>query len=428
MSRQTAQPVDLVLIGKAYLDRGFTNVAIAVDEGKIVAVSKPSLAPPSVARVEYGEKFLLLPGMVDIHVHLREPGLEYKEDWRSGSRSAVKGGVTMVVDMPNNVPPANTCERLLEKKRRASEKSLVDFAFYAGFNPEVERLGDCKDLFVGFKLYPEDLYSPAASRVFSYASMTGFPVVVHAENPLLFRSSGVHNEARPPEAEGSAVEHAIGLARESGAWLHVTHLSTGVALRRVLEAKISGGIRVTFDVTPHHLLLTEELYRTSKRRIAVVNPPLRSEADRATIYAALKAGLPDAVVTDHAPHALEEKLSSDPKPGFPGLELALHLLLREILAKRLNIDVLDLYSRKPATLLGVEKGRLAPGYEGDVVVVSLEEWVVRSEELESKAKYTPFEGWILPTKTYAVYIRGEPVYVAGQFMREGGGRLAVSRG
>lgn len=420
--------VDLVLIGKALIEGSFLEAAVAIDDGVIVGISKPSLAPNSVSRVEFGEKFLLLPGMVDIHVHMREPGLEYKEDWGSGSRAAVKGGVTMVVDMPNNVPPANNCSVLQEKLQRASARSLVDFAFYAGFNPLVEELERCRGLFVGFKLYPEDLYSPGARNVFSYASRYGLPVVVHAENPSLFRESKLHSDARPPEAEESAVRHALMLSRESNAWLHVTHLSTSGALMSVLEAKVTPGGRVTFDVTPHHCLLSDELYRGEKRGIAVVNPPLRPEGERASIYTSLRNMLPDAIVTDHAPHRVEEKTSEKPSPGFPGLETALHLLFREILEGRLGLEVLELYSRRPARLLGVKKGVLGEGFEGDVVVVSKEEWFVRGEDFESKAKYSPFEGWRLSTKTYAVYIRGEPVYIAGQFMTSKGGRLAVPRG
>ncbi|MEZ0345755.1 MAG: dihydroorotase family protein [Infirmifilum sp.] len=428
MERSRPNPVDLVVVGKALIGDTIENVAIAVDEGFIVSVTTPALAPQSVARVEFGEKFLILPGMVDIHVHMREPGLEHKEDWRTGSRAAARGGVTLVADMPNNRPPANTCERLREKLSRAASKSIVDFAFYAGFNPDPEELDHCRDLFIGFKLYPEALFSPGASSVFSYASRSNLPVVVHAEDPSLFRDSAIHSEARPAEAEVLAVEYALKLALNTRAWIHVTHLSTRAALRRVLDAKLSQGLRVTFDVTPHHVFLTDELYRKETWRIAVVNPPLRGESDRASLYSALRGMLPDALVTDHAPHLLEEKLSQTPPPGFPGLELALHLLLREVLAGRMSLGVLGLYSRMPARLLGVKKGVIAPGFDGDITVVALEDWVVKGSELESKAKYTPFEGWVLPTKTYAVYIRGEPVYMAGQFMVDRGGRLAVPRG
>ncbi|UNQ73266.1 dihydroorotase [Infirmifilum sp. NZ] len=420
--------VDLVVIGKAYLGGRFEEVAIAVDSGVIVGVTKPPLAPPSNARVEFGEKFLVLPGMVDLHVHMREPGLEYKEDWRSGSRAAVKGGVTLVVDMPNNRPPSNSCDRLREKLQRASEKSLVDFAFYAGFNPRLEELEDCGGLYVGFKLYPEDLFAQDAVSVFRRAASVGKPVVVHAEDPSFFRKSRRHSEARPPVAERAGILRALDLAEATGAWLHVTHLSTEIGLLEVLRAKVSARHRVTFDVTPHHALLSEALYSSPLSKVAVVNPPLRSEGDVRAVYASLRSGLADALVTDHAPHSLEEKLADNPAPGFPGLELALHLLLDEILSGRLGLPALELYCRRPAELMGFSKGSIAPGFDGDLVVVAKEEWRVRGEELESRAKYTPFEGRVLRTKTHAVYVRGLEVYTAGYFMAEKGGRLAVPRG
>ncbi len=420
--------VDLVVIGKAYMGGFFEEVAIGIDNGVIVSVTKPSLAPSSDARVEFGDGFLIFPGMVDIHVHMREPGFEYKEDWQTGSRSAVKGGVTLVVDMPNNRPPANNCDRLREKLSLASKKSLVDFAFYAGFNPRPEELDGCRDLFVGLKLYPEELFSQEALNVFRYASDTGKPVVVHAEDPYFFREAPRHSEARPPVAERSGVLRALDLAEATGAWLHVTHVSTEAALLEVLRAKTFLRPRVTLDVTPHHALLNDSLYSSTLARIAVVNPPLRSEGDRRAVYAALKSGLVDAVATDHAPHGLEEKLGERPAPGFPGLEVALHLLLEEVLEGRLGLPAIELYSRKPAEMMGFRKGVIAPGFDGDLVVVAKEEWRIRGEEFESKAKYTPFEGRVLHTKTHAVYVRGVEVYAAGYFMAEGGGKLAVPRG
>ncbi|MCC6064342.1 MAG: dihydroorotase family protein [Thermofilum sp.] len=411
--------VDAVFVGRAYLGGRFEEVAVAVEGDTIAAVTKPALAPRGEETVVLGPKQLLLPGMVDLHVHMREPGLEHKEDWRSGSMSAAKGGVTCVFDMPNNVPPANTCDRLREKVAKALSKSIVDFGLYAGCSDEPETLKPCADLFFGFKLYPEDLYSPRARPTFKLAAELGKPVFVHAEDPSLFRDSPLHSEARPPEAEASAVELALELARSTGAWLHLTHVSTKPALERVLASKALG--KVTFDVTPHHMLLSDSLYRSPLAKIAKVNPPLRSEEHRAAVYAAARSGAADALVTDHAPHALAEKLSENPPPGFPGLELALHLLLKEVLEGRLPPSAIDLYSSKPARLAGLRKGVVAPGFDADLVIVELAEWSVKGSELVSKAKYTPFEGWTMRTKTVATYVRGRCVYRDGEFS-EGGAR------
>jgi len=185
---------------------------------------------------------------------------------------------------------------------------------------------------------------------------------------------------------------------------------------------------ITLDVTPHHALLNESLYRGPLASIARVNPPLRGEEDREAVYEALRKGVVNAVVTDHAPHQLEEKLSRDPPPGFPGLELALHLLLREVLEGRMPLSVLELYSLKPAALAGLRKGRIAPGFDADLVVVELREWVVRGSELVSKAKYTPFEGARLRTATAATYVRGQLVYHEGVFADKAVGTLATGDG
>jgi len=414
---------DVVFVGKAYLGGRFEEAAVAVGEGVILAVAKPALAPRSEETVVLEPKQLLLPGMVDLHVHMREPGLEHKEDWRTGSMAAAKGGVTCVFDMPNNVPPASTCERLREKVARALSKSIVDFGVYAGCSDEPEALRPCADLFFGFKLYPEDLYSPKARLTFELAAKLGKPVVVHPEDPSLFRNAPVHSEARPPEAELSAVERALGLAQSTGAWLHLTHVSARPALEKILAAKTR--LSVTFDVTPHHMLLNDLLYRDHLANIAKVNPPLRGEEHRAAVYAAAQSAAADAIVTDHAPHALAEKLSENPPPGFPGLELALHLLLKEVLEGRLPLSAIDLYSSKPARLAGLRKGVVAPGFDADLAIVELAEWRVKGSELISKAKYTPFEGWLMRTRTVATYVRGRCVYREGEFAAERGGRLAA---
>jgi dihydroorotase (multifunctional complex type) len=418
--------VDLVVVGRALVGGSLVEAAVAVENGRIVGVTSPALAPPAEEVVELGAKRLLLPGMVDLHVHMREPGLEHKEDWRTGSMAAARGGVTCVFDMPNNKPPTNTCERVREKISRARSKSLVDFGVYAGYNPQPAELERCSSEFFGFKLYPDDLYSSGAEEVFRLAAKLRKPVLVHAEDPSRFRPSPLHSEARPPEAELSAARRAVELAALTGAWLHLTHVSTAAVLREVSAARVA--LDITLDATPHHALLNESLYRGPLASIARVNPPLRGEEDREAVYESLRKGVVDAVVTDHAPHQLEEKLSQDPPPGFPGLELALHLLLREVLEGRMPLSVLELYSSRPAALAGLRKGRIAPGFDADLVVVEMREWVVKGSELVSKAKYTPFEGVKLRTATAATYVRGQLVYHEGVFAEKAVGMLVSGGG
>ena len=422
--RGLSDSVDLVVEGLAYVNGRFTEAAIAVLDGEIVSVSKPSLAPRSYSRRRYWGKVLLLPGMVDIHVHMREPGLEYKEDWYTGSLSALRGGVTAVFDMPNNRPPTNSRERLLEKARIADQKSLVDFGLYAGVPRELSELEKLRDLALGVKLYPEDLGD--VYELASTCANLGLPLIVHPEDPSKFRQARGprHDLARPPEAEVAAVHRLLELARRiRGLKVHFTHVSLGSSISLIVSRRLDG-LRVTFDCAIHHALLDSRLYETSLARVAKVNPQLRSSNDRRAVYNAIKSGTVDAVITDHAPHALEEKNSQDWEsvpPGFPGLEIALPLLLTEIVEGRMGVNVLELYSSRPASLYGVAKGALAPGYDADVVVVEYGvDYRVSGLRLASKAKYTPFEGWRLRARVVGAFLRGDEVLAEGEPLVGGG--------
>ena len=419
-----AVKTDFYVVGKAYVAGRILEAAIRVSSGKIVSLASPGKVSPFEPRHEYGDSYLIVPGMVDIHVHMREPGLEYKEDWKTGSMAAVKGGVTFVADMPNNKPPANNCSILREKLERAKEKSIVDYAFYAGFNPQTKELLECSDLYIGGKIYPEDLSSPQLEEYARLIASQEKILVFHAEDPMYIASDGeaLYSLARPPEAELSAVKKIIVLASKRGVKTHVTHVSLRDTITEVLRAKLDGQT-VTLDTTLHHMLLNETLYSTAKKNIAKVNPPLRSEPDRQAVYSAVKKMLVDALVTDHAPHLLEEKTGENPPPGFPGLEIALHLLFREVLEGRMPVEVLELYSSRPARLLGIDKGSISVGLSADLVVVEKTEWVVKPEEFVSKAKYSPFEGIILKTRTHTVYLRGKTVYREGDFFEEVRGKF-----
>jgi len=424
--------VDLVVEGTVYLRGSLIKASIGVDQGKIVSISKPSLAPAAEKKFSYGDKYLVLPGMVDIHVHMREPGLEYKEDWLSGSRAAIKGGVTVVFDMPNNKPRIDNCEKLVEKIRLASSKSLADFGLYMGIPEDASSISDCKDLYVGFKIYPKDYSKKSLREVFKIALKFNKVVVIHPEDPALLSTvtNLDYSRARPPEAEVSAVKYMLKYAKEMKTRVHFTHISIAESVKEILKAKLKG-LNVTFNVTPHHMLLNSELYNGEWARIANVNPPLRSEMDRATIYRTAKGLLADAIASDHAPHALEEKLNPNFEkvpPGFPGLEIALHLLLKEIIEERAELRIVDLYSSRPARLFKLNKGEIRIGWDADFTIVKIgEEWIVKGEEFESKAKYTPFEGWKMRTKTWDVYLRGELVYSRDEFLREAGGGKLVHR-
>jgi len=415
--------VDLLVEGRAYVDGRVVDAAIGVVDGVIAWLGKPSGAPQAYSRFRAGPDELVLPGMVDMHVHMRDLGESYKEDWYTGTLAALAGGVTFVGDMPNNKPPVRGADALSLKAEAARGKALVDYGFYAGLPEKADELDRMAEQGVlGLKLYPEDILSSCLVEALKRAARMGLRVVAHAEDPLYLRlAEGVweksleqHGRLRPPEAEASAIRLLTWLALALGFDLHFTHVSSRQGLLSALKAKAALG--ATADTTIHHILL-DEARMWELGGFAKVNPPLRSPGDRRAVKAAAAAGALDALVTDHAPHALSEKSSEkyeEVLPGFPGLELCLPLLFTEIAEGRLPLSALELYSRRPAAILGLPKGSLTVGNHADIVVVRRRSWVVSGAALRSKAKYTPFEGFRAAYAVARVYVRGELAYDEGE--------------
>ncbi len=422
--------LDLLVSGRLYIGGSLVEAAVGVEDGKVVWVGKPSLAPPAEERIEAGDGVVVLPGMVDMHVHMRDLGESDKEDWFTGTLSALAGGVTFVADMPNNVPPMRSVEDLELKEAEAARKAVVDYGFYLGFPRDVGELARAAEFgVVGMKLYPRDLLEEALAAVLREAARLDLPVVVHAEDPLILRAAEaaltkdvvLHGKLRPPEAEAQAVRTLSYLAASLGFRLHVTHVSSLEALRAVAAAKAAA--KVTADTAIHYLCLDEGAVGRLGG-IAKVNPPLRSRRDVEALRLAIRSGLLDAVVTDHAPHRREEKLSEAYDaipPGFPGLELCLPLLVTLIAEGALLLRALDLYSSAPARLLAVPKGEIAVGRDADLVLLNVRErWRVRGDELRSKAKYTPFEGFEVRGRVAKVFVRGTLAYDGGELLVEKG--------
>lgn len=422
--------LDLLIEGRAYINGSLMEVSIGIVGGKIAWIGKYSKAPPAAQVVHLQSKEILLPGMVDMHVHMRDLEEASKEDWYTGTLSALAGGVTFVADMPNNRPPARSLEVLKVKQREASRKALVDYGFYAGLPASSAELSRMIEFgVVGLKLYPDDLERDCLVESLRLAAAEGLLVVAHAEDPTILRLAEAiepkdirrHCLLRPIEAEAAGVRLLDYLRSKLGFQLHLTHISSARALFTALGCKLRGG--VTLDTAIHYLFLDEGIVE-SVGGIAKVNPPLRRERDVRVLLTALAAGMLDAVVSDHAPHRLEEKLSCEYEktpPGFPGLELCLPLLLTLIREKGLPLTILDCYSKFPARLLGLLKGAISVGYEADLTVVDLsEKWRVRGECLSSKAKYTPFEGFEVVGVVRKVFIRGVLAYDSGEVMVDGG--------
>ena len=362
----------------------------------------------------------LLPGMVDVHVHLRQPGLGHKESWQSGTRSAAAGGVTTVVDQPNTDPPTVDGAGF-DRKRSYAEDALVDFGINGGVTEdwEPDSLFD-RPLFALGELFladstgemgvDESLFVEALER----ARAEGVPVTVHAEDESLFQPSArertdadAWSAYRRADAEITAVRRACKLAADRDTRVHIAHASTPESI----DAAARAGS--TSEVTPHHMLLSrrhlDELGTHGR-----TNPPIRRERHRRKLFERVVDGTVDVVATDHAPHTRGEKsggIWSAPS-GVPGVETALPLLLAEARAGTIGFDrVRDLTARNPAAIFGLsQKGTVTEGTHADLVLVDPERVEnIRADRLHTNCEWTPFEGReaVFPEWTIC---RGQTVY------------------
>ena len=375
---------------------------------------------------------LALPGPIDAHVHLRDEGLAYKEDFYTGTCAAVAGGVTTVLDMPNTVPPVDSAARLAERAKKAKKAILANVGFYSLLPPDLSELQRIREAgAVGIKIFmhkPRTRLEISDERVLASAvreaARLGLRVAIHAEDPRVIEEAARESEgesdpvtaflrSHPPEAEVSAVRKLAALL--GGLELYICHVSVPEALSLARAA----GFYV--EATPHHLFACDEVYgRLGK--LALVDPPLRPREMARALRQALYAGQVDVVASDHAPHALEEKLGPDPPPGFPGLETMLPLLLNEVSAGRLSLsELVSLVCERPARIFGLDRGRLEVGWPADIVLVDLRAEVeVRPSEFRSKAKYSPFQGMKLRGRPEITIVNGRVVFSRGEVVGEPG--------
>ena len=374
------------------------------------------------------------PGLIDIHVHLREPGQAYKETIATGTAAAAAGGFTAVAAMPNTTPVNDSPE--ITRWMQAPERGASVRVFPIGAatrGSKGEALNDFAALKAAGAVAVTDdghpiLKDSIMRETLAAAARVGLSVIQHAEDTRMTQGASMNAGPRrsssglrgmPPEAESSLVERDIRLVaelRDARVHLHVAHTSTAAAIAAVRQAR-RNGLRVTCEVAPHHFLLTEEhvgQYSTN----AKMNPPLRSAADRDAMIEAILDGVVDAIATDHAPHATHEKeVEFENAPnGITGLETALGLCLRW-LHKEWKLPmgrVLSLLSAQPAALLGLKgRGTLAVGSFADVVVFDPKaEWTYHARETRSKAHNTPFDGWSMQGKVRWTISEGRIAYTS----------------
>jgi dihydroorotase len=439
--------VDLNIVGARAFYRGaVVECGISIDEGRIKKVGKERTLPRSESTVNVHGK-LVLPGLVDIHVHLRDMQLSYKEDFRSGTAAAAAGGFTTVFDMPNTIPPTNSPRRLREKIERARREVLVNVGFYGGLPDRVEVLKEMvKSEIVGVKVnllearwLRDDV---ALRRVFEEVKRVEKFIVVHAEDGgivndriMKFRrvgSSSIRDflSAHAMDAEVVAVERVLKLQGETGAKVHVAHVSTAKSINIIEEAKRVDAA-VTCEAAPHHLLLSEkDLLKVGN--LAITTPPMRPLSDVLRLWEALGGGLIDVVASDHAPHLLSEKLKDDVwevEPGIPGLETTLPLLLTRFHAGDLTLGrLVKLLVEEPVQLLKLkQRGRIEEGYHGDVIVVDVKKrFKIDPSKFHSKARYSPFEGVEVKGKVIMTLVGGNTVMEEGEIVaRAGSGSIVL---
>ena len=423
--------------GKIYTPNGFINGNIAIYDGKIVALNKSGLMESADTIVDAGSLFVL-PGMVDMHTHFRDPGFTEREDFKTGTTAAAMGGVTTVIDMPNTVPSVTTVEAVKEKVAIADSKALVDFALIGGAGEvsEDDLRGMAKEGVVSYKTFLtarfKELAASDAKMIdnFNILSDLGLPCLIHAENQNIVATwmekaieAGrvdpiAHCEYRPAIAEEEATMRTILLARDTGVHLHICHMTASGAVDALIWAQEQGQL-VTGETSANYLLMDSSAM-VEHGPYAKIDPPLRRPEDQDALWWALNNGVIDVLASDHAPYPKAEKEKGwvnifEAPSGGVGIEYSLQLMLNCVNQGLISLErLVEVFSVNPAKINGLfpRKGSLLPGSDADFVLVDMEaEYTIKGEELHSKEKTTAFEGWEGKGTPISTYVRGEPVVV-----------------
>ena len=354
---------------------------------------------------------LVMPGVIDVHTHMREPGITYKEDFTTGSRACAKAGITTFYDMPNTIPTTTTLENLLEKKKLASEKAIVNFGFHFGGskNDNVEEI-------------KKVLSSGEANTVKIFMNVTTGEMLIEDDEILkkVFKNSKlvlVH-------AENEMIDKAIELNKNCGKGLYVCHIPSENELKKVINAKKNNELNtkehpIYAEVTPHHLFLNTEIRESTERNkmLLRMKPELREKSDNEFLWEAINRGEIDTIGTDHAPHLISEKLEKITF-GMPGVETSLALMINAFNEGKISLEMIQkLMCENPAKIMKIEKrGKLEEGFFADIIVVDTQkEWIVAVDDtIESKCGWTPYENWKLKGKNTLTIVNGEIVYENGK--------------
>jgi len=437
----------LIKDGKIFTPSGLVEGCIGVEDGKIAIIGKEAYLPKAERTIDAAGN-LVLPGMIDLHVHFRDPGFPEREDFASGTYAAAAGGVTTVMDMPNTVPPTVSAEAFREKKEAAEAKAVVDFAICGGVG--VKSVGNvlevAKEGATAFKTFMtsrfEELFSgddATLLAILRQVSKSGLPCFIHAEDQAIMNAqldilkragrldSMAHAESRPPIAEAHGALRALDLATYARARLHLCHTSTPDVVEFASWVK-SRRHSVTVETCPQYLLLTHDLL-AKRGPYAKVDPPLRSEDDRQKMWDMFVQGQIDTLGSDHAPYTVKEKEAGrsnifEAPSGSPGVETTLPLMLDCVSRGLLSIErLVQVFSETPAKTARFfpQKGNLQIGADADIVIVDMKkERAIKGDSLHSKQKYSLFEGWKCKGWPVLTIVRGMVVADDGEITAKPG--------
>jgi len=417
----------------------FTRGSILIEKGRIKRIARRIVADSVETINASGLK--ALPGLIDVHVHLRDMGLAFKEDFATGTAAAAAGGFTTVLDMPNTIPPTDSASRLIEKQKVAAQKTYVNVGFHAAAvsdSHEIDALAGAGafslKLYLPKPIAPFDVESDGAiEKMMRAAARVNTLVTVHAEDLSATENTSPGDgfeelaAARSPILETRAVDRLVRIQKKARCNVHYCHLTLRSSL-----VNISSSSKSTSEVTPHHLLLSKKLLSSLGWRAWMV-PPLRSEETRRSLLRSMVTGLASVIASDHAPHTITEKDQGASKspPGVPGLETTFPLMLTMVNRQQMTFSLLvKLLCQNPARIFGLKsKAKLRVGADGDLVLVDMKkESRIDSSRFFSKAKFSPFDGFKTKGAVHATIAGGRVVYRDGEIVAREGSGAVLQRG
>jgi len=398
-------------------------INLIIENGKIKKITTELLQSDKTTDniINMNENYII-PGLIDPHVHLRDPGLTHKEDWTTGSQAAAHGGYTTIIDMPNTKPQTDTLQNFIEKKEIAKKKSYVDYALHAGVKTEKDVMEILNEKPASYKIFMDLYENNELFEMFKYVSKTKKPLSLHCEdktivdyniktlssNPENDNKTITYSYARSALAELISVNRAIEYAKKLNLQLHLCHISTRQTLELIHEARTK--LNISIEATPHHIFLDNSIYESYGIK-AKTNPPLRDKNYNISLEYLNEF---DSIGTDHAPHTLEEKQKNTwtSAAGIPGLENTLPLLLTEVNNNRLSLnEIVRLTSYNPSKIFKIpDKGEIKVGYDADITVLDMkQEGKIDIDTFYTKGKYTPFEDRTFIGKNIMTINRGNIV-------------------